>query len=154
MDNIQAFDIACAAILSDLYDSFPKPKLLDCATLPLPWPDLAAMQASIASNACDTQLQQAAQADYQAAKALHAALIETAVATVQFLTDEGFIRTGGRSGQRFSQVQLTSQGLAALRKTPDTLRTDTPSIAQRIKDAITSGEAVGGIITMLLGAMK
>ncbi len=154
MDNIQAFDAACAAILSDLYDSFPRPKLLDCATLPILWPDLTRMQATITSCAGDAQLQQAAQGDYQAAKAQHTALLENATATVQFLSDEGFIRFNERSGHRFSQVQLTSQGLGALRKTPDTLHTNNPSIAQRIKEAINTGQAVGGIITMLLSAIK
>jgi len=154
MDNIQAFDVACAAILSDLYDNFPKPKLIDCAALALPWPDLAAMQASITACANDPQLLEAAQADYQEAKALHQNILETAVATVQFLSDEGLIRINGRSGNRFSQVQLTSLGLGALRKTPDTLRTDTPSIAQCIKDAIATGQSVGGLITMLIAALK
>lgn len=152
--NIQAFDRACAAILSDLYDHFPRPKLLDCSTLPIGWADIAAIQASIAACANSPQLLEAARADHKAATELNRELLSTAVATVQFLVDEGFIRIHERSGHRFSSVQLTSQGLGALRKTPDTLRTDTPSMAQRIKDTLTTGEAVGGLITMLLGVVR
>jgi hypothetical protein len=118
--NIDDFNRGCVLIMAWLYRSFPRPVVLDVDGI------------DGGEDLFD---------DEKAARL--AGRVSVYVATVRFLADEGYLiyrQHDDCSG--FSAARLTSKGLAALNRVPDTLKP-----AQK-----TLGERIIGITTDLAGA--
>ncbi len=108
--NIDDFNRGCALIMAHLYQAFPRPVVLDVETL---------------DSCTDTR------PDERAARL--EARREIYVATVQFLTDEGYlVQRGHDEWSSFAGVRLTSKGLAALNKTPAALTPAQKTLGDRL----------------------
>lgn len=131
--NIDLFNRCCVAVLGKLYSEFPVPILLRVS-------DAAAL---VGLERLDDTTR------------------EIYAETITFLSDEGFIHVGSEIGKAttnrmFSNVRLTSKGLAALNRTPKEL-SDSPSVGERIAGWTTelvrdaSKEVIRGAIQSLFG---
>jgi hypothetical protein len=135
--NIEAFHRGCALILARLYGAFPRPIILTTESL---------------DDGADVLIELRDQVMTQR-RAIYAA-------TVEFLRDEGYLVFGSKAGSEidrifFSSVRLTSKGLAALNRTPDSIR----PIGQTTGDRLiewgrgTLGDVTKDALKQLIGAI-
>ena len=132
MDNIDDFNRGCALVLNHLYHHFPVPieltidRLDDYIDLP---------------RGTEQRIE---------------ARLVVYGATVLFLRDEGLIRFSGTDirNKLFIDTVLTSQGLAALHKTPDAIAAPRRTLADRLETGISSlsKDVLREVIKALLGA--
>lgn len=99
MQNIDDFNRGATLILAKLYGQFPIPCHFAVAELD--------EHEDLPPSDTDRRVQR----------------VEIYTAAVRFLADEGYIRFSGSTGQNrfFMDVVLTSKGLAALQKSPESL---------------------------------
>lgn len=132
--NIDDFNRACAAIFARLYAGFPEPLLIDIRAI------------------CD---QLAVEVETKEEVLGRARLISS---TLRFLAAEGFFRCGEHLGAYAEDVVLTAKGLAALNRTPATLRPHEKSVGDNLvalaRDLTKDGvkEGVKAAIRVALGS--
>jgi len=129
--NIDDFNRGCALIMGRLYASFPKPVPINIQYL---------------DEGQDKP-------DGEA--------LETYGATMEFLADEGYVRFGSKAGPEsarlFMNVRLTSKGLAALNRSPESLNAPKGTIGDRVvawsKDTIAgvASDAIRHAVAVILG---
>lgn len=104
--NIDDFNRGCALIMGRLYASFPKPIIVKTVEL-----------------------------DEGPEKPDREAL-EVYGATMEFLAEEGYVRFGGKAGPEherlFMNARLTSKGLAALNRSPESLNAPKGTVGDRV----------------------
>ena len=110
--NIDDFNRGCAMIFAALYQRFPAPFDLD----------ITALESGMAA-ANDTE-------------ALKQARLGVYSATVKFLRDEGYLRYTGHDTREwlFLECVLTSRGLSALNRTPQSLKAPQKTIGDTLID--------------------
>lgn len=129
--NIDDFNRGCALIMGRLYGSFPKPVPINIQYL---------------DEGQDKP-------DGEA--------LETYGATMEFLAEEGYVRFGSKAGPEnarlFMNVRLTSKGLAALNRSPESLNAPKGTIGDRVvawsKDTIAgvASDAIRHAVAVILG---
>jgi hypothetical protein len=138
MRNIEDFERGCALILARLYGTFPVPVTLRVADLD-DGSDLLPEEREV--RLAERRLVYGA--------------------TVQFLSDEGFIVYGNSVGLpgmgAFSQARLTAKGLAQLSRLPAALQPPGKTLGERLADwaraaaADASKEALAALVRQALG---
>lgn len=138
MENIDDFNLGCAMILARLYAAFPVPCVLNVAEL---------------DDGAD--LLPEARAERLARRR------RVFTATVLFLADEGYLKTGQAVGLpdcgTFSQARLTAKGLAQLSRMPEAIRPPAKTLGERLLDLAREGasqsvrEALRALIAQALG---
>ena len=129
--NIDDFNRGCALIMGRLYASFPKPLAVRVEEL------------DKGPEAPDREA------------------LEVYGATVEFLAEEGYVRFGSKAGPEnarlFMNVRLTSKGLAALNRSPESLNAPKGTIGDRVvawsKDTIAgvASDAIRHAVAVILG---
>lgn len=129
--NIDDFNRGCALIMGRLYASFPKPVIIKTVELD-EGPEKPDPEA-----------------------------LEVYGATVEFLAEEGYVRFGSKAGPEnarlFMNVRLTSKGLAALNRSPESLNAPKGTIGDRVvawsKDTIAgvASDAIRHAVAVILG---
>lgn len=131
MDRIQCFNVAASRVLQRLLESFPQPAVLDARHL----------QEEVA--------REHGECDIAGGPGNPGTLLAW---TIQFLVEEGFVRTAEGPSRVLSRCTLTAKGFAALNRKLEALD-PSPTIGARLLGlgSLVAPEVAGAIITRLLG---
>ncbi|WP_028863976.1 hypothetical protein [Psychromonas aquimarina] len=122
-NNINQFNEVAATIFAYLHDHFPKPVGMK-------------MHELVGGEINSDEMSMCPKTDF-------------AKDVVNWLTDEGYIKSSGGNFALYSQCVLTSKGLDALNSTPDSLGGKATTIS-KIKDGLATGSSE--VIKAAIGA--